>query len=117
MAEGYRYLTLDEVIAIHIQVMERLGSSPEPLRDRSGLESAVFRPRNAAYYEGADLIRQAAVLAIGISQSQSFSDGNKRTAFEACDVFLRANGHAYSGDPLEMARPIGVGSGTAGQPG
>jgi death on curing protein len=102
----YHYLTLQQVYAIHAQVMRRLGASPEPLRDEGALESALFRPQQAAYYEEADLIRQAAMLAVGISQSQAFVDGDKRTAFESCDVFLRLHGHAFAGDPLDMAQRL-----------
>src|SRR5207237_7521687 len=70
------------------------------------LESAVMRPQMAAYYEGADLVRQAALLAVGISQSQAYLDGNKRTAFAAVDVFLRLNGFASPLDSQEYAHQL-----------
>ncbi len=98
------HLSLADVLALHIAVMERFGLAPAPLRDEGVLESAVMRPRMAAYYDEADLIRQAALLAVGISQAQAFLDGNKRTA--ACDVFLRLNGIVFAGDPLELARQL-----------
>lgn len=106
MDEETRYLSVADVIAIHIAMMERLGSSPEPLRDEGLLESAVLKPRMAAYYEGADLIRQAALLAIGISQNQPFVDGNKRTAYMAAWMFLEHNGRRFAGDALELARQL-----------
>lgn len=65
-----------------------------------------MRPRMVAYYEGADLIRQAALLAVGIAQAQAFVDGNKRTAFAAADVFLRLNGLAFAGDPVEFGQQL-----------
>ena len=65
-----------------------------------------MRPRTAAYYEQADLIRQCAVFAVGIAQAQAFLDGNKRAAFAAADVFLRLNGLLFSGDPLELAEQL-----------
>jgi len=102
MAE-IRYLTLADVLALHQAVMERFGAAPAPLRDEGALESAVMRAQMAAYYDEADIIRQAALLAVGISQAQAFLDGNKRIAFAACDVFLRVNGLAFSGDPLAIA--------------
>jgi death-on-curing protein len=102
MAE-IRYLTLADVLALHQTIMERFGLAPAPLRDEGSLESAVMRPRMAAYYSEADIIRQSALLAVGISQAQAFLDGNKRVAFAACDVFLRVNGLAFAGDPLELA--------------
>lgn len=57
-----------------------------------------MRPQMMAYYEGADLVRQAAVLAMGISQAQAFVDGNKRTALIAFDVFLQRNAYLFTGD-------------------
>lgn len=52
----------------------------------------MVRPINHAAYEAADLAGQAAVLAHGIAQSQSFIDGNKRTALIAMTTFLALNG-------------------------
>jgi death on curing protein len=99
-----RYPTLAEVIAIHEKVMRGLGEAPRPLRDEGSLESALTRPQMAAYYEEADIIRQATLLGTGISQAQAFLDGNKRTAFQTLDAFLWVNGWEYMGDPLELAR-------------
>jgi len=78
--------------------MERTGFLPAPLRDEGLLESAITRPQMAAFYEQADLIRQATLMAVGISQAQAFLDGNKRTAFAALEVFLGVNGKTIRGD-------------------
>jgi len=98
------YLSLADVIAIHESAMRHLGDEPKPLRDEGILESAVMRPQMAAYYEGADIVRQAALLGVGISQAQAFLDGNKRTAYLALNTFLRMNGLTYGGDRLALAR-------------
>lgn len=100
------YLSVADVVALHAAIMERTGAAPAPLRSEGALESAVVRPEMAAYYEQADLIRRAVLLAVGISQAQAFIDGNKRTAFVACDVFLRLNGHRFAGDAVEMAQQL-----------
>ena len=60
----------------------------------------------AAHYADADLVEQSALLVVGISQARAFVDGNKRTAYIAADVFLRANRCLFVGDPLEMARRL-----------
>jgi death on curing protein len=99
-----QYLSLADVVAIHEKAMRRLGDEPKPLRDEGILESAVMRPQMAAYYEGADIVRQAALLGVGISQAQAFLDGNKRTAYLALNTFLRMNGSTYTGDRLALAR-------------
>ena len=101
--EEIRYLSLADVLALHQAMMEKFGVGPAPLREEGLLESAIMRPRMAAYYDEADIVRQAALLAVGVSQAQAFLDGNKRTAFAACDVFLRLNGIVIVGDPIELA--------------
>jgi death-on-curing protein len=102
--QDLRYPSVAEVIAIHERVMRGLGEAPRPLRDEGLLESALNRPRMAAYYESADIIRQATLLGTGISQAQAFLDGNKRTAFQTLDAFLWVNGWEFIGDPLALAR-------------
>src|SRR5215217_3132066 len=105
MAQAHlRYPTVAEVIAIHEKVLRGLGEAPKPLRDEGLLESALTRPQMAAYYEGADLVRQATLLGTGISQAQAFLDGNKRTAFATLDAFHWVNGWEFVGEPMELAR-------------
>ena len=60
----------------------------------------------AAYYEEADLIRQAVLLAAGISQAQAFVDGNKRIAFISMVAFLRMNGIAFKPDQAQSTAII-----------
>jgi death-on-curing protein len=107
------YLSLDDVVAIHRAAVLRMGRSPEPLRDPGLLESAITRARTAAHYEGADLVRQATLLAVSISQAQAFVDGNKRAGLASADIFLRLNGLAFTGDSLEFARQFGIVAGRA----
>ncbi len=104
--EGTRYLSMALMLALHEEVIRLTGSGPAPLRDEGLLESALLRLRMAAYYEQADVIRQCALLAVSVSQAESFVDGNKRTAYAAADVFLRLNGMQYTGDPIELARQL-----------
>lgn len=103
-----RYLSLADVQALHIAVLERMGSNPSPFRagGEGLLESAVMRPRMAAYYAGADLLRRAALLAVGISESPAYLDGNKRTAFAALRHFLRLNGLTFASCSLDVARQL-----------
>lgn len=105
MAE-IRYLSVADAIALHDHLLERTGESYMPLRDAGLLESAMMRLQMAAHYEDADLIRQAALLAVSNSQAQAFLDGNKRTAYVCCEVFLDINGVALTGSPLEMAQEL-----------
>lgn len=98
------YLKSDEVVALHDDVEIRTGDQPSPLSYPDRLDSALNRPRQAAHYEGADLVRQGTLLAVAISQSQSFQNGNKRAAFQAMIVFLELNGLIFNGDPMRLAQ-------------
>lgn len=106
MSEGTHYLSVDRVILLHQRIMLKMGSEAAPLRSAALLESAVLRPQHLAYYEGADLVEQAAILAIGISQNQPFLDGNKRTAFVSMRSLLRMNGFRIDAPPLEIAKQL-----------
>jgi death on curing protein len=82
------YLTLAEVLAIHLDQIERYGGT-HGVRDPGLLESALFRPQTGYY---ADLAEQAAALWESLSQNHPFLDGNKRTAFAVTYTFLAING-------------------------
>ncbi len=101
-------LTLADVVAIHADVMRRMGATARSLRDEGALESAIMRARMAAYYEEADAVRKAALLALGISQAQAFLGGNKRTALGAMFVFLMHRGLEFRDEPLVIARQLEI---------
>lgn len=88
------YLTRDEVLYIHEQVIEAFGGS-HGVRDMNLVESAVHRPQ--ASFGGEDLYlnlwRKAAALMHSLLFNHAFIDGNKRTAFVGADAFLRKNGY------------------------
>lgn len=103
-----RHLSLADVEALHVEMMRAMGWQPAPLRGggEALLDSAIMRPQMAEHYEDADILRQAALLAVGISQAQAFLDGNKRTGLFAMVTFLEANACSLSFDDLEMAREL-----------
>ena len=85
------YLTTGEVVAFNCEILRRAGQPSALLRERGLLESAVQRPQNGAYYEGADILTQAALYMVGIALNHPFVDGNKRTGYVAGMTFLLAN--------------------------
>jgi prophage maintenance system killer protein len=92
------YPTLKDVIKIHDEAMVASGYEPARLVSPEKIESAIARSQQLASYEpGADLVAQAVVLAVGISQAQAFLKGNKRAASGVADAFLDANGLDFSG--------------------
>jgi death-on-curing protein len=108
------YLELADALELYAAIVGATAAqSADQLRDRAGLESALGRPRNYALYEDADLALQAAALAHGIAESQTFIDGNKRLALIAMLTFLEINGFAVEASDLELAAWIlGLSAGT-----
>ena len=82
------YLTTADVLGIHAVLLRKYGGA-DGIRDMGALESAVFRPQSG-YYE--DIEQEACALLESLLINHPFVDGNKRTAFAACDIFLRING-------------------------
>jgi death on curing protein len=77
--------------------------------DRSLVESALARPRHAATFEGADLVRQAATLGFGLIKNHPWRGGNKRTATILVDRFLHLNGmelRTTANDTVEMVLAV-----------
>ena len=92
-----RFLTIEEVIAIHDELVEQFGGALG-LLDMGALESALLRPQ-IGYYES--VIDEAAALLESLANNHPFVDGNKRVAFGAVDAFLRMNGSFIDCDSQE----------------
>ena len=90
MSEEPKWVTYDQVVAIHSRQLRRFGGAPG-LRDDGMLRSAIERPVNKWQYEQADLVSLAAAYAFGLAKNHAFVDGNKRAAFMTMMVFLRKN--------------------------
>ena len=59
---------------------------------RDLIESALARPRQTAFYQDADVVRQAASLCFGLIKNHPWRGGNKRTATYLMRSFLLING-------------------------
>ena len=86
------FLTVDEVLEIHEQQVERYGGY-YGLRDAAGLESAVATPQ--ATFGGEFLHpsvpAMAAAYLFHLCQNHAFVDGNKRFGANAALTFLLIN--------------------------
>ncbi len=100
------WIASEVVLAIHeAQLAEHGGANG--IRDKALLESALARPKNLfAYSTNLSLNRLAAALAVGIAKNHAFLDGNKRTAWVACALFLELNGVAVVSDSAEVVSAI-----------
>lgn len=90
-----KYLTLDEVIAIHDNMVSLYGGS-HGIRDLGLVDSAISRPM--ATFGGEDLypdvFLKAAALFHSLMFNHAFVDGNKRTTITVSARFLKINGYS-----------------------
>lgn len=94
-----RYLSVQEIIAINVAVIQKY--SPEEhigVKDSGLLESAILPPRSSAFGEDAcpSLFEKVAALLESLGQNYPFQNANKRTAFAALVIFLQLNGYGFA---------------------
>ena len=87
-----RFLGLDEVLALHVDQIERYGGK-EGVRDLGLLESAVAVPEASfdGAYLHATLPEMASAYLFHLAQNHPFIVGNKRVAAAAMFMFLYLN--------------------------
>ena len=108
-AENVFYIDYVEAIDLHFALMKLWGETRFGVDSRDLIESALARPKHAAIYENADLIRQTATLVFGLIKNHPWTGGNKRTASFLMEDFLFRNGvelTATSKDLYEMSLAV-----------
>jgi death-on-curing protein len=92
-----RFLTIEQVLAIHQKMIERYGGDPT-IRDLGLIDSAVMMPQQSfgGEYLHASVASMASAYLFHLCSNHGFADGNKRTALGAALVFLDANGYELS---------------------
>lgn len=99
------FLEADAVLFLHDQALREYGGI-QGVKDEGMLHSALGRPENKLVYADTgipDLFDLAAAYAYGLAANHPFNDGNKRTAWGCCVLFLKANGVE-----LDVAAPQAV---------
>jgi death-on-curing protein len=96
------WLTRVVVDAIHTDQIREHGGLLG-VRDQTGLESALARPRHKWLYEPAtDLAALGAAYAFGLTRNHPYNDGNKRVALVATLTFLAVNGQDTEADEDDL---------------
>lgn len=108
-----RYLTLNEVLDIHVRLVEQSGGA-SGVRDLAGIESAIAQPQQS--FGGVELNptieEKATVLCLSLVMNHPFVDGNKRVGHAAMELFLVLNGyeltaHVDNGEATILALAAG----------
>lgn len=111
------WLTYPIVMAIHDDLLRQHGGLVG-VRDEGLVLSALARPQHRWSYSNApDLHGCAAAYGFGIAKNHGFSDGNKRTAFQAMYTFLGLNGIELTApEPEAVAVMLAVASSDLSEP-
>lgn len=96
------YLDYIDAVDLHFALMKSWGEIRFGVENRDLIESALARPKHAAIYENADLIRQASTLVFGLIKNHPWTGGNKRTASFLMDEFLFRNGYELTADSKDL---------------
>ena len=100
------YLTVQEAVKFHVLYMRKIGETRFGVFDRNLIESALARPKHAATYENADIIRQSATLCLGLIKNHPWEGGNKRTATFLTNLFLKRNGWRLETNTSEIVEMV-----------
>lgn len=102
-----RYLTLNEVLDLHRELIRKFGGS-KGLHNIGALESAIAQPRMT--FGGEELyptiIEKAVALGYSAIKNHPFVDGNKRTGHAALEIFLVLNGREINATTDEQEKVI-----------
>lgn len=92
-----RYLTGEQVLAIHDYLIEQTGGR-HGVRDLQLFLSVLAKPKQSAFRQELHpgLFLKAAVVLEGFAHFHVFVDGNKRTAFAAGVRMLEMNGYRFT---------------------
>jgi death-on-curing protein len=95
------------IIAIHGELLAEHGGLDGTYKGDS-LESTLARPQQLLSYgnPGPSLYDLAACYGYGFARNHCFSDGNKRIALAAIDVFLQLSGHELTASEPEAVDTI-----------
>src|SRR5580693_5640099 len=101
------FLSLDEVLEIHEQQIERYGGSPG-LRDGGALESAIATPQVTfgGEFLHTSIPTMAAAYLFHLCQNHAFIDGNKRVGANAAITFLLMNNWDPTFDEDQLAELV-----------
>ena len=99
-AKPWVWIASEVLYAVHDEQLAEHGGLAG-LRDANALESAIARAKQLAHYGSPDVADLAAAYGYGIARNHPFSDGNKRTAFVAVELFLALNGYELMADDAD----------------
>ncbi len=113
--EAWIWIDPAVILAVHDEQLAEHGGAAG-VRDAGLLESALARPRNLALYGHPDACELAASYSFGLARNHPCIDGNKRSAFVACELFLALNGLRLTAPDADCVMVmLGLAAGESGE--
>lgn len=110
--EAWVWLDPQVLLAVHEELLAEHGGALGT-RDAGLFDSSLARPRQLAAYGRPDVADLAAAYGAGLARNHPFTDGNKRSAFVAVELFLALNGRELVASDADcVLAMIAVASGT-----
>jgi death-on-curing protein len=99
-----QWVLRETVLGLHEQSLSEHGGA-SGIRDEGLLDSALGKPPNLYAYgnPSPNHFDLAASYAFGLVKNHPFLDGNKRTAFVTCILFLHLNGWHFKAEEADAA--------------
>lgn len=99
-----KYLSVEEILRLHFQVIEDYGGS-HGVRDETRIASVIKAPKQFAFgkEQYSSVYEKAAVYMRNIILDHPFTDGNKRTGVITGAIFLTRNGIELHAAPDDLA--------------
>jgi death-on-curing protein len=91
----------EAVLDLHSEILARTGGQ-RGILNATTVQAAIERAAWGPFPSPPDLFDRAALLLRGLCQDHPFADGNKRTGYEATDLFLRMNGRRIQASADEV---------------
>lgn len=97
------YISAEEILRLHYQVIEDYGGS-HGVRDENRLKSVILAPKQTVFGQEQykTVFEKAAVYLRNIIGDHPFVDGNKRTAVTVTGIFLMRSGYKLNCKPVEL---------------
>ncbi len=102
-----KFVSLDQVVALHKLQIEQFGGS-QGIKDEGLLLSALAQPEAGSLdqYFHKDLYEMAAAYLFHLVKNHAFYDGNKRIAALISAVFLQVNGLIVTANEDEFEKLV-----------
>lgn len=112
---SWNWVPKGSVFGVHAKSLAGYGGA-DGVRDEGLLESALSRSENLAAYGEPDVCDLAAAYGFGLVRNHPVVDGNKRTAFLTCALFLELNGRSLiAEEPEATAIMLALAAGEASE--